>query len=208
MPNKLSVLYSTIVSMVGDNGGSLVCREHVQRLAAVDSVDLHVCVIGPPHQTAGSGTIVNSLGAKFHPIELAPAGGHFPNSLVAGATLAIFHGKIGSRTVPKIDLAFDRLVDQIDPDVVIVDYLMTCLFIPSIFRRAVRLAIITLNQEASFYGQLRRLGRLGPEASNSLIAQIRLALFERAVYSTSDAVVALSRGDVPKLLNSRRAKRR
>ena len=83
------------------------------------------------------------------------------------------------------------------------EYLMTGLFIPSVFRRAVRLVIITQNQEANFYGQMRRLGRLGPEASNSLIAQIRLALFERAVYSTSDAVVALSRGDVPKLLNSR-----
>ena len=202
MSKQSSVLYTTIVSMVGDNGGSLVCREHVQRLAAVDSVDLHVCVIGPVYQTAGSGTFVNSLGAKYHPIEFTSAA-DISDIRWSPAQRWPFSMEKLALERPKIDLAFDRLVDQINPDVVIVDYLMTCLFIPSIFRRTTRLATITLNQEASFYGQLRRSGRLGPEASNSLIAQIRLALFERAVYSTSDAVVALSGGDVPKLLNSR-----
>ena len=200
MPNKFTVLYSTIVSMQGDNGGSLVCREHVQRLAAVDSVDLHVCIIGIA--PAGSGTFVGSLGAKFHPIELTSAT-DVSDIRWSLAQLWPFSLERSALENPKVDLAFDRLVNQINPDVVIVDYLMTCLFVPSLFRRATRLAIITLNQEASFYAQLRRLGRLGPEVSSSLIAQVRLALFERAVYSASDAVVALSGGDVPKLLNSR-----
>ena len=203
MANKFSVLYSTIVSMVGDNGGSLVCREHVQRLAAVDSVDLHVCLIEPLYQTARSSTLVNFLGAKFHPIEFTPAGG-IPDIRWSSAKLWRFSiEEKWALERPKIDIAFDRLIDQINPDLVVVDYLMTYLFIPSIFRRATRLATITLNQEARFYGQLRRSGRLGPEASNSLMAQIRLALFERAVYSTSDAVVVLSRSDVPKLLSAR-----
>jgi glycosyltransferase involved in cell wall biosynthesis len=202
MPKNLSVLYGTVVSMIGDNGGSLVCREHVQRLAAVDSVDLHVCVMGPVSETTGSGKFVNSLGAKFHPIEFKPGrnasriwrlpGQLWPFSM---EKLALEH--------PNVDVVFDRLVDQINPDVIMVDYLMTGLFIPSTFHRATRLVTITLNREASFYGQMRRLGRLGSDVSNSLIAQVRLALFERAVYGTSDAIVALSYGDVPKLLHSR-----
>ena len=101
MPNQLSVLYSTVISMMGDNGGSLVCREHVQRLAAVDSVDLHVCVIEPLYQTAGSGTFVNSLGAKYHPIEFTPAVDISDIRWSLGSTLAIFTGKIALSKVPK-----------------------------------------------------------------------------------------------------------
>ena len=202
MSDKLRVLYSTIVSLVGDFGGSLVCREHVQRLAALESVDLYVCTIGVVSETERSRVFVNTLGAKFHPIEFAPSDGT-PRVRWSLAQRWPFLMEESALRLPRIDLAFDRLVDQINPDVVILDYLMTGLFIPSIFRRAMRLVTITLNQEANFYGQLRRMGRLGPDVSSSIVAQVRLALFERAMYRTSDAVVALSPGDVPKLLHPR-----
>src|SRR5260221_6670183 len=153
MSRKLCVLYCTVVSLVRDNGGSLVCREHVQRLADLENVDLHVCIIGHVSQASGSRTFVNSLKANFHPLEFeleedttnigwSPRR-HWPFSM---ENLAF--------GLPKIDMAFDRLVDQINPDVVIMDYLMTGLFIPSIFRRACRLITVTLNQEARFYGEM------------------------------------------------------
>ena len=202
MSDKLRVLYSTIVSLMGDFGGSLVCREHVQRLAALESVDLNVCTIGVVSETERSRVFVNTLGANFHPIEFAPSDST-PHVCWSLAQRWPFLMEKSALRLPRIDLAFDRLVDQINPDVVILDYLMTGLFIPSIFRRAIRLVTITLNREASFYGQLRRMGRLGPDVSSSIVAQVRLALFEQAMYRTSDAVVALSPGDVPKLLHPR-----
>jgi glycosyltransferase involved in cell wall biosynthesis len=198
MSRSCCLLYCTVVSLVRDDGGSLVCREHVRRLADLENVDLHVCIIGHESQTSGSRAFINSLKANFHPLEFAieedtshirwSPRRHWPFSM---EKLAL--------GLPKIDVAFDRLVDQITPDVVIMDYLMTGLFIPSIFRRACRLITITLNQEARFYGEMRRSGRLSSDVSNSFIAQIRLGLFERAVYNASDVVVALSPGDIPKL---------
>ena len=200
MPAKLRVLYSSIVSMAGDYGGSLVCREHIQRLASVEGVDLHVCAILPVSETAESGLFITSLGAKFHPIEFRSGEDSSHLGWLPGERWPFTLEK-SALQLPKIDRMFDRLVDQINPDVVLVDYLMTALFIPSLFRRATPRVTITLNREASFYGKMRRLGALGPEVSDTLIAQMRLALFERAVYDMSNAVVALSRGDVPKLLN-------
>jgi glycosyltransferase involved in cell wall biosynthesis len=202
MSRRFRALYCAAYSLARDDGGSLVCREHVQRLADLENVDLHVCLIGHVSQTSGSGTFLNSLKANFHPLEFEVKEdiSHTRWSPRRRWPFSMENLAFG---LPKIDIAFDRLVDQINPDVVIMDYLMTGLFIPSIFRRACRLITITLNREARFYGEMRRSGRLGSDVSNSFIAQVRFALFERAVYSASDVVVALSPGDVPKLLNSR-----
>src|SRR6202040_4135695 len=48
-----------------------------------------------------------------------------------------------------------------------------------------------------------RAGRLRSGVSNSIIAQWRLARFERSVYRNSDAVVVLCEGDLPKEQNVR-----
>src|SRR5262249_25770998 len=72
-----------------------------------------------------------------------------------------------------IDWLFCSLVKQLKPDVVFVDYVLSALFIRSIFWTPVRIVTITLNREAEFHAEMRRAGRLWPRISKSIIAQWR-----------------------------------
>src|SRR5262249_8638292 len=53
------------------------------------------------------------------------------------------------------------------------------------------------NRETDFFRDLRKLGRLPPWASNSRVANFRLALFERWVYRQCNAVIGLTAADLP-----------
>jgi glycosyltransferase involved in cell wall biosynthesis len=214
MPEKLKVLYCTVVPLVGDNGGTIVCREHIQRLSEVEGCHLHVCAIGHKSFTSLGRPVADNFDATFHSIDFS------------STDVSSFWSKIAARFLNRIEVRppffgrrwpftlertaldtrhtdddFSQLLRQIQPNVIVIDYLFTALFIPSIFKSDARIVTITMNREAAFFRDLRKLGKTDGQSSNSIISEYRLKRFERDVYARSDAVVAFSPGDLPQQKN-------
>ncbi|QBR70071.1 hypothetical protein CU048_00880 [Beijerinckiaceae bacterium] len=195
----VKVLYFTSVRLAEpDHGGSIVCRHHAQRLAACEGTELHVSTFGSLSQAQGERKFVDTLGAQHHPI--------LPRATRKLSTSAKnwrpagrwpFMLEVEALAIPDVDRQFCALVNKLKPDIVVIDYLLSALFIRSVFSMPVRIITITLNKEAEFHAEMRRAGRLGAGVSDSILAQWRLARFERAVCRNSDALVVLSEGDLP-----------
>jgi FkbM family methyltransferase len=196
--SAVKILYFTSVPLAkADNGGAIVCRYHVQRLAAFEGLELHVSTFGSPDQIHDNHQFIDALGVQHHPILSRAA--RLPNKLAQKWLPAwrwSFNFEAEALAHPDVDWNFRALVDRLKPDIVVIDYLLSALFIRSVFSMPVRIVTITLNKEAEFHAQTRSLGRLRPGVSNSIIAQWRLARFEQSVYRNSDAVIVLSEGDL------------
>ena len=195
----VKVLYFTAVPLAkADNGGSIVCRYHVQQLAACEGLELHVSTFGGADQENETREFVGAIVAGYHPIHYRAA---LPPSNLVRIWPPVRRWPFSYEAValadPDGDGQFRTLVERLKPDIVVIDYLLSVLFVRSVFSMPVRIVTITLNREAEFHAQMRRLGRLQPRVSTSIIAQWRLACFERSVYRNSDAVVVLSEGDLP-----------
>lgn len=201
----IKVLYFTSTPLANaNNGGSIVCRYHLERLADCESFELHASTFGTLEQVRDTRQFIESLGAQYHPIIYRAA--RLPSRFLRKWIPAwrwpflLEHEALTHRDV---DWQFRDLVDKLKPDIVVIDYVLAALFIRSIFSTRVRIVTITLNREAEFHAQMRRAGRLWPQISKSIIAEWRIARFERSVYHNSDAVIALSEGDLPTHLGSR-----
>jgi hypothetical protein len=194
MEGPMRILYCTVVPLLDDNGGGIVCREHVQRLANLEGCELHVCVLSSGASEAAIRQFVQALGAQFHSIQ--------PRAHRPIARRWLFAREAQALAHRDMDDYFVHLVHDLHPDVVVMDYLFTALFVPSLFSSRYRIVTITLNRESEFFADLRLLGRLDEYSSTSPIAVTRLRHFERDVYERSDAVVVLSPSDLPRVASA------
>jgi hypothetical protein len=185
----LRVLYFTIVDIGRvDNGGGLVCRNSATRIAQTPNVSLTICNVGPPAQRRGSEAFARQIGADFRFLELDPDA---RQPEIGSAFL--FEREAAAQT--RVHEAAERLVDEVRPDVFVVDYLFSALYAPTIYRlRNVRRITITLNKESRFYREL--LASQGSPSSRRKIA--RLWLYEQSIYARSHVVVANNGLDVPR----------
>jgi glycosyltransferase involved in cell wall biosynthesis len=190
----LRAIYFTIVD-VGrtDNGGGLVCRHHISEIARADGISLTVCTAGEPSQFENQASFFNSTGVAFRHIpflektETTRRGGSF-----------FFEALASSQK--HVDAEFAAWVSQSHPDVLLIDYLPSAALVPSAYSGRVPRITITLNSEARYFRDLQRLRRGPRNASMSLFAGFRFARFERSIYRKSNAVVALTKGDLPKAM--------
>ena len=201
---KKRILFCTIVPLDSSSGGTMVCREHLQRIVRTPESEIHV--FAPNSGVANAtGDFVQSLGATFHPLEFS-----LPTEYAAGLGLQgdrLFGLGASDRFAfmlekqafhsPGMDLRFRDVCKQVCPDVIILDYLYTALFLPSAFHTRVPVSVVTLNRELEFYRQQRKLGRLPPDAADSSFAEWRLGRFENEVYANADSLVVLSPNDIP-----------
>jgi len=187
------VLYFTAVPLDrADNGGALVCRNHVRRLSQSLSQDLIVCNAGRDHQREGTEVFANSLGTTLRYAQLEQR-----SSVTVHPRWAFFWETLASGQ-RQVDRVVMEIVDEIKPDVAIIDYLFSALFVPSLFTAPVRRVMITLNRELEFYREQRRLRGQPPDPSEQ-----RLADFENWVYTACNAVVALTAADIPPIAAAR-----
>lgn len=181
------VFYFTIVDLGRvDNGGGLVCRNHAACIAETPGVVLTICNVGPPEQRAGSAAFAQQIGADFRFLEIdksaRPPAISFPFTLEReAAAQAHVHDDVAA------------VLDAVRPDLVVVDYLFSALYSPSIYRRRdLRRISITLNKESRFFRET--LSR--PASLASRVKTMRLWLYEQSVYARSHAVVTLNGPDV------------
>ncbi len=186
MPQRIKVLYFTFVNLDRpDNGGVLVCRNHVRRMAQDPRLIVTLCNIGAIGRVSETQAFASSIGVPLHfiPFQQNPPQPQprWPFFLELDA--------LGQSHIDKIAL---DLVNQIKPDVVVVDYLFSALFVRSLFSAPIRRVMITLNRELDFYKELKRIRGLPADPSDE-----RLSEFERSIYQSCDAVVTLTTRDIP-----------
>lgn len=189
----MHVLYFTCVNVgTTSNGGALVCREHARRIASVPGVNLVLCMAGPQEHEAAGMAFAQSIGA--FPVFLTWRSDALTHQPV---TKWPFLLEATAASHPEIDAGLCRILADQPPDLLVVDYLLSVLFIRRAFRMANRRLTITLNRERRLFGDLRRAGLVPPDASSTFVSEMRLAAFEQWVHLNSNAVVALSPGDLP-----------
>lgn len=188
------ILFATMVPLDNSSGGTIVCREHLRSIAATAMTETHV--YAPAGRSQGDGNdFPTSVGAVFHPLELDPPGADFPGRLAISRHPFSMEQYAAENWL--VDQRFREIVAEIRPDVIIIDYLFTALFIPSAFHFDLPVVMITLNREREFYRDQRKLGLVPPQASDSLLAEWRLGRFENEVHANSDYIVALCSHDTP-----------
>jgi Glycosyl transferases group 1 len=195
VPRK--VLYLTVVPIHSElSGGAIVCRQHIKCLSKIDGIKLTVAGLHGRHwpdprpflKSLGvecklldwDSGLTGSLPSKWDPAY------HWPFPFEASAL-----------STSGIDFQVGALLDSVNPDVVIVDYVFTALFIPCLYRRAARRVVISLNREEEMFADLRRLKRLPDNVADSHLTTLRLGVFERWVFNNSNHVVALTANDLP-----------
>jgi Glycosyl transferases group 1 len=194
-------VYFTVVPLFPSNsGGALCCRNHVRRLARDPSIELLVCMAGPPEHEEANRQAVESLGAEF--VFLPFCTDRDPRNAPISPARRIarrwpFIMEAEALDQPEIDAAVLARVRAADAQAVIVDYLPSASYVRSLYSARVRRVTITHNLETAYYRDLRKRSAVPPNASSSWLANARVAQFERWVYRRSDAVVALSDGDLP-----------
>lgn len=196
------ILFATMVPLDSTSGGTIVCREHLRSIAATAGTDTHVYA-PPGRDDGGQNDLFASLGAVFHPLQFNP-----PSPDLSRRASTSRHPFSMERQADEswlVDQRFCEIAADIRPDVIVLDYLFTALFIPSAFHSGVPVVMITLNREREFYCDQRRLGRVPPLARDSFLAEWRLGCFEYEVQAKSDHIVVLCSHDVPR--NPRQAAR-
>ncbi len=202
LDGELRILFCTIVPLDSSSGGTMVCQEHVRRLGALPGVRLYVMA-----PDGSSADFVASVGAEFEQIPLTRAirGWGVAHGFTPTAWLGLggnpqwaFPFELMAFQQFKIDWLFCDAVRRFRPDVIVLDYLYTALFVPSAFHAQVPVVVINLNREQEFFRHQRQLGRLPQNAADSWLAEWRLGCFEREVLANADRWVVLSEHDIPK----------
>ena len=184
----LRVLYFTIVDIGRvDNGGGLVCRNHAARIAETPERFTHDLQRRAFHATERQRSLCATDRRRLPFLELdqdarQPEIRRRPSCLSA---------KAAAQT--RVHRDVEKVIDEVRPDTVVVDYLFSALYAPAIYRRRdVRRITITLNNESRFFREL--LASAGAEPSFKKIA--RLWRYEQSIYARSHVVVANNRLDV------------
>jgi glycosyltransferase involved in cell wall biosynthesis len=176
-------------------GGGIVFCENLRSIAATEQTETHVFAQDGRRQGEGR-DFSSSVGAVFHPLELIAPEGVYPGMpAISGHPFSIERQAAQNWFV---DRRFCEIAENIRPDVIVITYLFTALFMPSAFHCGVPVVMINSNRELEFYRDQRRLGRLPAHASDSLLAEWRLGRFENEVLSKSDHIVVLSSPDIPR----------
>jgi glycosyltransferase involved in cell wall biosynthesis len=190
MAMSVRVLYFTMVD-VGrtDGGGGLICRHHIRQIAQAEGVTLTVCATGLSTQYDAEAEYAASVGAAFFfiPFRASTALRHSRWPFLQEAT---------AYAQSHVDGEVAAVMDQARPDVLVIDYVPSALFVRSAYVGRIPRITITLNSEARFYRDLRRHHRVPGDASASWVANWRAARFERWVYRRSHLVVSLTEGDL------------
>ena len=190
MSDTKTILFATIVPLDLSSGGTVVCREHVRCLAADATIDLHVCA---PYTDEGA-AFIDSIGAYFIPIDNTAATVQPANWKNPGSKFS-FPLERSAQAHARIDRMFQLLITLLKPDVIVLDYLYTALFVPSAYHAGLPVVMISLNRETEFFRDQRQLKQVPEGSVDSFVSQWRLRQFEREVISNSDAVVVLTESD-------------
>lgn len=192
---RLRVIYFTRVPVHNTiSGGQLCCRNHIERLAADGTLDCTFVVAGPAENEAATLEYFRAIGVHGRFIRFAPP----PYPPLPWITERWpYLDEIPARQQGSVDTEFYSLIVELCPACIVLDYLPSAYFVPSVFRSRVPVVTITLNREASFFEELRRRDIRAHAKPFTRVAGLRLRLAEAAIQQRSAAVVTIGKYDRP-----------
>ena len=196
---SLKVLYFSLVQIAGTpNGGMIACRSHISRLANINGCNVHVAIPVAPAQIDEHREVIECLGAIYHPIILKHSADDIGNRkrYDFSATHPI-PWELWSRHQAHTDTEFRSIVDELGPDVLVVDHLYSYLCVRSVVERPVSRVIVIHNNETRHFTDQCQKHQPPPGSVCTGLARRRLEKFERAAYHSFDCAVALSDRDIP-----------
>lgn len=204
LQKTLSVVYFTRVplnSVAG--GGHLCCRNHLERLKADRGLDIVAIVAGPADAEFATMEYFRALGIKGQFIAYKQVSrdsyGRPPRGTLPWRTyLWPYLHEIEAREQSHIDQALKNYVIYNAPDCVLIDYLPSAYFVPSIFSMETPVVTITLNREADFYHYMLLRGVSLYGRPTNRIAGLRLRLAETLIHWRSSAIITIGRHDKPR----------
>lgn len=196
---SVRLVYFTAVDLSrADNGGGICCRNHVRRLAADPSVDLTVVATGPSESEQGVRAFLAGERIEHHYLPWAKASVSRRSMLRTGLRRFGWPLELAALENPHVDEALPAIIRGVRPTAVLVDYLPTFRFCPSLFQLGLPVVAITLNRETDMQRDLLRRGFL---AQSGWLAEAnlgRLEIFERLTHRRCAAVIAIGPRDVPR----------
>lgn len=192
-PNLRRVLFCTMMPPDLINGATLVCQHHLKAISDA-GYEIHLATQVSSHEDEFVQFVDSLNRVVVHPFFFL-SGPTAPRKTLAWK-YAFLHER-GANERSDIDSDLLRLAKSVNPDVIIFEFLYTALFFPSAFSLETPVVTITQNNETNFYREKRKVS-WDWDASNSEIANWRLARFERNVYLASDGVITLTSNDLPK----------
>lgn len=189
------VFYFTAVD-VGrtDNGGAIGGRIHVRRLRDDALLQLSACAAVPSSSVAATTSFFDSLGVPVRVVALREAErGTLARRIARRVRNHVSLGlESWARANPACDAAVRAAVIAARPDVIIVDYLSSFLFCPSIFSLGVPVILLTVNPEAAMFRALPT------HPIVSTLRGARVDYFERMVHRRCTGIIAIADNALPK----------
>lgn len=206
---RLRVTYFTVVALDTDqNGGAQCCRNHLLRISADPRVDCFALVASPRSAQSGVADYLKSMDLKGRVVTL----NDLPDSAKGGSVKSprgwlksrwpFFH-ELDALKQHHLDRALAAHLAEERPDCVVVDYLPSAFYVPSVYKSGVPVVTITLNREAEFYRNLIRYKAQFYGRPANPIAALRLGACERWIHWRSRAVVAVGQYDLPRAMFGR-----
>lgn len=204
--DKQRVTYVTCVPLDTEfNGGARCCRNHLRRLAEDDGIDLHAILIAEPHAAPGARAVLDQFGVRGDVVvrnmnTCSPEGLGLLDAARFGARMVFrHHWELEAMHQGAVDARISDLLADWDTEVVVFDYLFSCLFAPTTMTSdGVKKVIITLNREGEFNQEMADAGVLAQHPLIARHSSSRLKKTESNLYRQADLVVAIGRDDIPK----------
>ncbi len=199
----LKVAYLTVVPISWiNNGGSLVCRSHLRELSQDPTLQVTAITIGPAELQEADKGFIEALGCEAHHIPLGEATASAKPPRETFLDVFLHQQELIARNYRGVDEAACRFVEEGGFDAIVVDWLFTACYVPSIFGLSTPATMITLNREAEFYALESSFSKheFFSRAVDRLL-QWRLSRLERSIYSSCQGIVALTSNDLPQSLS-------
>ncbi len=171
----------------------MCCRNHLERLNADAGLEFSAVAAGPADTEAGTMEFFRSRGINGRFIPYRDPTGVLPWRTRRWPYLH----EVEARQQSHLDQALKAHVIENAPDCVLIDYLPSAYFVPSLFSLEIPVVTITLNREADFYQDMIRHGVPLYGRPTNQIAGLRLRLAEVFVHWRSRAVVTIGKYDKP-----------
>lgn len=200
---RLRIVYFTCVPLNdATNGGRQCCRNHLERLNADPDLELNAIAAGPAGDEAGTLEYFRSRGIDGRFIaykQVSRSSRGAPRTALPWATGRWpYLNEVEAREQNHVDRTLRAYVIAREADCILIDYLPSAYFVPSLFLIGTPVVSITLNREADFYQEMvdRKITLYGRPANR--IAKFRLRLAEARIHWSSRAVATIGRHDMPR----------
>ncbi|MGJ7511780.1 glycosyltransferase [Variovorax sp. GT1P44] len=200
----MRVLYFTVVPLAAPgNGGSICCRNHVERLSADLGIDLFAMTAGPLAWKSGTDAFFAGLKVQHHFQPFKEGNVHHESngirSIARFAWSAVFQlpWEMQALNQEHIEEGIAWAVRVYSIDVIVIDYHPSTLFL-RLPRSDARTALISLNREGDFYGDLIRVGNTHHGRLTARVSLARANRWVRRVDASVDQLIAIGPPDLPR----------